>query len=58
MSAVAELIEKAAGLSDEEKGELIVGVVGDMKALALKGLVEKEEFIKKIHAHFGIKSEL
>ena len=22
------------------------------------GLVEKDEFIKKIHAHFGIKSEL
>ena len=53
MSAVAELIEKAAGLSDEEKGELIVGVVGDMKALALKGLVEKVEETFGVEASSG-----
>merc|ERR1719333_888433 len=30
----------------------------DDEGIDVKGLVEKEEFIKKIHAHFGIKDEL
>ena len=32
--------------------------IADDEGIDVKGLVEKEEFIKKIHAHFGIKSEL
>ena len=32
--------------------------IADDEGINVKGLVEKEEFIKKIHAHFGIKSEL
>lgn len=44
--SVAELVEKAATLSDEEKAALICGIVGDMKARGLKTVVSKieEEF--------------
>ena len=32
--------------------------IADDESIDVKGLVEKEEFIKKIQAHFGIKAEL
>ena len=37
----------------------VVGAIGASAPRACPpGLVEKDEFIKKIHAYFGIKSEL
>merc|ERR1712216_417816 len=32
--------------------------IADDEGIDVKGLVEKDEFIKKIHTHFGIKAEL
>jgi large subunit ribosomal protein L7/L12 len=48
--SVAELIEKAGALSDEEKGQLIVGIVGDMKARSLQGVV------KAVEDEFGVEA--
>jgi len=51
--SVAEILEKANALSDEEKGELIVGIVGEMKAMALKGLVTSVEEAFGVEASSG-----
>jgi len=51
--SVAEIIEKANALSDEEKGELIVGIVGEMKAMSLKGLVTSVEEAFGVEAGSG-----
>ena len=43
MAGVAELIDQATKLSDEEKNDLIVGVVEKMSVLNLSALVKKVE---------------
>lgn len=48
--SVAEIAQKATTLSDDEKAELIVTIVGEMKAIALKKVVEKVE------SSFGVKA--
>ncbi|MCO5166205.1 MAG: 50S ribosomal protein L7/L12 [Planctomycetes bacterium] len=48
--AVAELLEKAHGLADAEKNELIVGVVEKMTVLGLSNLV------KAIEEKFDVKA--
>jgi large subunit ribosomal protein L7/L12 len=48
--SVAELIEKAGALSTEEKGQLICGIVGDMKARELQGVV------KAVEEEFGVEA--
>jgi large subunit ribosomal protein L7/L12 len=48
--AVAELLEKAHGLGDAEKSELIVGIVEKMTVLNLSNLV------KAIEAKFDVKA--
>ena len=48
--SVAELIEKAGSLSSEEKGQLICGIVGDMKARELQNVV------KAVEEEFGVEA--
>jgi large subunit ribosomal protein L7/L12 len=48
--AVAELVDQATKLSDEEKNDLIVGVVEKMTVLNLSALV------KKVEEKFGVKA--
>lgn len=48
--AVAELVDQATKLSDEEKNDLIVGVVEKMSVLNLSTLV------KKVEEKFGVKA--
>lgn len=48
--SVAELIEKAGSLSSEEKGQLICGIVGDMKARELQTVV------KAVEEEFGVEA--
>ena len=48
--AVAELIEKAQGLGDAEKNELIVGIVEKMTVMGLSNLV------KAIETKFDVKA--
>src|SRR5688572_25946922 len=48
--AVAELIEKANGLADTEKNELIVGILEKMSILGCTGLV------KAIETKFDVKA--
>jgi len=48
--AVAELIEKANGLADAEKNELIVGILEKMSILGCTGLV------KAIETKFDVKA--
>jgi large subunit ribosomal protein L7/L12 len=43
MAGVAELVDQANKLSDEEKGDLIVGIVEKMTVLNLSALVKKVE---------------
>ena len=43
MAAVAELVDQATKLSDEEKSDLIVGIVKKMTVLNLSALVKKVE---------------
>src|SRR5271154_3220531 len=48
--AVAELVDQATRLSDEEKNDLIVGIVEKMSVLNLSALV------KKVEAKFEVKA--
>jgi large subunit ribosomal protein L7/L12 len=50
MAGVAELVDQATKLSDEEKNDLIVGVVEKMSVLNLSTLV------KKVEDKFGVKA--
>jgi len=50
MAAVAELVDQATKLSDEDKNDLIVGVVEKMSVLNLSTLV------KKVEDKFGVKA--
>jgi len=50
MAGVAELVDQATKLSDEDKNELIVGVVEKMSVLNLSALV------KKVEDKFGVKA--
>src|SRR5438270_3474837 len=43
MAAVAELVDQATRLSDDEKNDLIVGIVEKMSVLNLSALVKKVE---------------
>ena len=43
MAAVAELVDQATKLSDEDKNDLIVGIVEKMSVLNLSALVKKVE---------------
>ncbi|MBI3722980.1 50S ribosomal protein L7/L12 [bacterium] len=43
MAGVAELVDQATKLSDEEKNDLIVGIVEKMSVLNLSSLVKKVE---------------
>jgi large subunit ribosomal protein L7/L12 len=51
--SVAELLEKANTLTAAEKGELVCGIVGEMKAMELKGLVETVETTFGVEASGG-----
>ncbi len=50
MAGVAEMVDQATKLSDEEKNELVVGVVEKMSVLNLSTLV------KKVEEKFGVKA--
>jgi large subunit ribosomal protein L7/L12 len=50
MAGVAELISQATGLSDEEKNDVIVGIVEKMTVLNLSTLV------KKVESKFDVKA--
>src|SRR5271155_3509502 len=50
MAGVAEMVDQATKLSDEEKNDLIVGVVEKMSVLNLSTLV------KKVEDKFGVKA--
>jgi large subunit ribosomal protein L7/L12 len=50
MAGVAELVDQATKLSDDEKNEMIVGVVEKMSVLNLSTLV------KKVEEKFGVKA--
>ena len=50
MAGIAELVDQATKLSDDEKNEFIVGVVEKMSVLNLSTLV------KKVEDKFGVKA--
>lgn len=50
MAGVAELVDQATKLSDEDKNDLIVGVVEKMSVLNLSALV------KRVEDKFGVKA--
>ena len=47
-----------AGLRGATRADAAALTRSPRAASARAGLVEKDEFIKKIHTHFGIKAEL
>src|SRR5579871_3655204 len=53
MAGVAELVDQATKLSDEEKNDLIVGIVEKMSVLNLSALVKKVETKFEVKAAGG-----